>query len=137
MKIKIRKNGNFRLFFLADVPMGVDPKIAWAKINKIHELLNGPEVMLLRGQGPTWMYGMFSHAAHASGTFATYYPQKDSYVVIHSHSGQYKPGDLISSSTVGMTVDKEKIIGGEKYFDNSKRLVIAVGGPPHSGKSVF
>lgn len=136
MKIQIRKNGEFKLVYFELPTFGVDPVAVAKKIDELSESWNGTETALFRGQGPVWLYGMLVHSAHATPNVATFEPRKDGYVVVQQHGGKYHPGKVISSSMVGMSVENGEIVGGENA--NPKRnLVISVGGPPHSGKSVF
>ena len=136
MKITIRRNGQYKLVYFELPTFGVDPHAVAEKINAMAESWNGSETVLFRGQGPVWLYGMFVHSAHATPNTATFEPRKDGYVVVHQHGGEWLPGDVISSETVGMTVENGEIVGGEDATPR-RRLVVSVGGPPHSGKSVF
>lgn len=137
MKIKIQKRGEFKLVYFELPTYGVDPVAVAAKIDAIAESWNGPETVLFRGQGPVWLYGMLIHSAHATPNAATFEPRKDGYVVVHQHGGEWLPGDVIPSSMVGMTIENGgEIVGGEDAAP-SRHLVVSVGGPAHSGKSVF
>jgi len=136
MKIQIRKSGDFKLVYFELPTYGVDPVAVAAKIDAMAESWNGPETVLFRGQGPVWLYGMLVHSAHATPNAATFEPRKDGYVVVHQHGGERRPGDVIPSSVVGMTIENGVIVGGEDASPR-RRLVVSVGGPAHSGKSVF
>ena len=136
MRIKVHQQGGFKLVYFELPTYGVDPHAVAAKIDAMAESWNGPETILFRGQGPVWLYGMLVHSAHATPNVATFEPRKDGYVVVHQHNGPWWPGDVIPSSEVGMTVEDGEIVGGDNAAP-VQRLVIAVGGPPHSGKSVF
>ena len=136
MKIQIRRSGDYKLVYFELPTYGVDPVAVAAKIDALAESWNGPETVLFRGQGPVWLYGMLVHSAHATPNTATFEPRKDGYVVVHQHGGEQRPGDVIPSSVVGMTIENGEIIGGEDATPR-RRLVVSVGGPAHSGKSVF
>ncbi|MBP9749580.1 MAG: hypothetical protein KBD21_02525 [Candidatus Pacebacteria bacterium] len=136
MKIQVRKNGQFKIVYFELPTYGVDPVAVAAKIDAVAESWNGPETVLFRGQGPVWLYGMLVHSAHATPNCATFEPRKDGYVVVHQHGGEYRPGDVIASSVVGMTIEQGEIVGGEDATPR-RHIVVSVGGPPHSGKSVL
>ncbi len=136
MKILVRKSGEFKLVYFELPTYGVDPHAVAQRIDAVAESWNGPETVLFRGQGPVWLYGMLVHSAHATPNTATFEPRKNGYVVVHQHNGARCPGDVIPSDSVGMTVDGGEIVGGEDAAPR-RRMVVAVGGPPHSGKSVF
>lgn len=136
MKIQIRKNAEFKLLYFELGVWGVDPKVVAQKISEVAESLSGPETVLLRGQGPVWVYAMLTHAAHACPNVATFEPRKEGYVVATCHNGRWLPGEVIPAATVGMMVDGGKIVGGDEFMERP-RMVISVGGPAHSGKSVF
>ena len=139
MKIKIQKQGQFKMVYFELPLRDVNPIAVANKIDEMKDTWNGPETVLFRGQGPVWLYGMLVHSAHATTNVATYEPRRGEgggYVVVTQHGGQWAPGEIIPSGTVGMTVNRGEIVGGEDATP-SRRLVVSVGGPPHSGKSVF
>lgn len=136
MRIQIKKEGIYKLVYFELPTYGVDPVGIAAKIDAMAESWNGPETVLFRGQGPVWLYGMLVHSAHATPNCATFEPRKNGYVVVHRHGGELHPGEVITSSVVGMTVVNGKIVGGEDAA-LKRNIVVSVGGPPHSGKSVL
>lgn len=136
MRIQVRKQGGFKLVYFELPTYGVDPVAVATKIDAMAESWNGPETVLFRGQGPVWLYGMLVHSAHATPNTATFEPRKDGYVVVHQHGGERRPGDVIPSKEVGMTIENGEIVGG-KDATPKRHIVVSVGGPPHSGKSVF
>lgn len=136
MRITVRKNGEFKLVYFELPTFGVDPRAVANKIIAMAEHWNGPETVLFRGQGPVWLYGMLVHSAHATPNVATFEPRKNGYVVVCQHGGKWQAGDVVPSSEVGMTIEGGQIVGGEDATPK-RRLVVSVGGPPHSGKSVF
>ena len=72
--------------------------------------------------------------AHARANIATFEPRKDGYVVATQHNGRFQPGEVIPQALVGLTVEAGAIV---EVAPPKEHLVIAIGGPPHSGKSVF
>ena len=60
--IQIVTRGEFKLAYF-ELPLGgVDPVQVAAEIEAVGEQLAGPETVLLRGQGPVWVYAMLTHA---------------------------------------------------------------------------
>lgn len=132
--IQIQTRGEFKLAYF-ELPLGgVDPIQVAGEIEAVSEQLTGPETVLLRGQGPVWVYAMLTHAAHATPNVATFEPRKDGYVVATQHNGRFVPGEVIPAASVGLTIQDGLIV---ETALPKQHLVIAVGGPPHSGKSVF
>ncbi len=132
--IQIRTRGEFKLVYF-ELPLGgVDPIQVAAEIEALGEKLTGSETVLLRGQGPVWVYAMLTHASHATPNVATFEPRKDGYVVATQHNGRFVPGEVIPAASVGLTIEGNQIV---ETALPKEHLVIAVGGPPHSGKSVF
>jgi CRISPR-associated protein Csx3 len=136
VKIAIHAAGGFKLVYFELPTYGVDPHAVAARIEAAAAAWNGPETVLFRGQGPVWLYGMLVHSAHATPNVATYEPRKNGYVVVNCHNGTWRPGDVIPADAVGMTVESGQIVGGENALPQ-RNMIVAVGGPPHSGKSVF
>ena len=136
MKIQIREDGEFKLVYFELPNAEVDPHAVASRVSAVSESWNGPKTVLFRGQGPVWLYGMLVHSAHATPNVATFEPRKNGYVVVTQHGGRWTPGDVIPSAEVGMIIQNGRIIGGEDAIPHP-HVVIAVGGPPHSGKSVF
>ena len=148
IKFQFHKLENFKLVYFELQESKVDHKQVFAQISAACEPWNGPEVVLFRGHGPVWLYSMLVHVAHATPNVATFEPRLNGYVVVSRHGGVYEEGDVIPTFIVGMTVVnspdvesrmKQRLVGGADMltFDQSRSLVIAVGGPPHSGKSIF
>lgn len=131
---QVRDHEAFRLVFfkLGD---GADPSVVGRKIDEVKESFNGPFTVVFRGAGPCWLYAMLTHAAHATNAVACFQPRLG-YVVVTSHAGVLKAGQILQSSDIGMEVEGDRIIGGGEVKTH-RQLVVAVGGPAHSGKSVF
>ncbi|MDO8523606.1 MAG: CRISPR-associated ring nuclease Crn3/Csx3, partial [bacterium] len=131
---QIRDKGQFRFVFfkLAD---GADPTVVGRKIDEVKERFNGSFTIIFRGAGPCWLYAMLTHAAHATDAVACFQPRLG-YVVVTSHAGVLKAGQILQPSDIGLEMEGDRIVGGEEVKLH-RQLVVAVGGPPHSGKSVF
>lgn len=131
---QVRDTGAFRFVFfkLAD---GAQPAVVSRKIDEVKEGFNGPFTVIFRGAGPCWLYAMLTHAAHATEAVACFQPRLG-YVVVTSHAGRLEAGSILSDEGVGLSVEGDRIVGGEEVTLH-RQLVISVGGPPHSGKSVF
>lgn len=131
---QVRDRGAFRFVFfkLAD---GADPAVVSRKIDEVKEAFNGAFTVIFRGAGPCWLYAMLTHAAHATEAVACFQPRLG-YVVVTSHAGRLAAGHILSDEDIGLTVAGDRIVGGEEVKLH-RQLVISVGGPPHSGKSVF
>jgi len=52
--------------------------------------------IILSGRGPIWLYGFLIHFYHPTKFVATHDPRLKGAVVIETHSGIYKVGDVIS-----------------------------------------
>lgn len=127
-------DGQYRFVFfkLAD---GADPEVVGRKIGEVKEAFNGPFTLVIRGAGPCWLYAMLTHAAHATNAVACFQPRLG-YVVVTSHAGVLQAGQILQPSDIGLEVEGDRIVGGEEVKLH-RQLVVAVGGPAHSGKSVF
>lgn len=105
------------------------------KIEDVKEQFNGPFTILFRGAGPCWLYAMLAHAAHATDAVACFQPRLG-YVVVSSHAGAYEEGHVLQTDEIGMDMEGDRIVGGEE-LKLHRQLVVSIGGPPHSGKTVF
>jgi CRISPR-associated protein Csx3 len=134
INFQVRDSGHFRFVFfhLAD---GAVPLVVRREIENVKEQFNGPFTVIFRGAGPCWLYAMLTHVAHATNAVACFQPRLG-YVVVSSHAGEYPEGHVLQTEEIGMDVEGDRIVGGQnvKVY---RQLIISVGGPPHSGKTVF
>lgn len=105
-----------------EIPDGVctPQEFATAVSAALKEFLPRPGYgVLIDGRGPIWGYGMLVHNLHPSAWLAVHDPRLG-FVVVASHTAGIEIGTIVDFRNA-----------------NSKGVVIAVCGPPHSGKSVF
>jgi CRISPR-associated protein Csx3 len=120
---EIEKDGVMYKIVRFDIPGGISsPEEFDEAFCGIEERLPGDLPVLLNGRGPVWAYGYMIHAAHATPAVATYDPRMKGYVVVTSHDKRFKRGQIIADP------DPRNLY---------QTMVIAVGGPPNSGKTVF
>jgi len=58
--------------------------------------LDNKKGIVISGRGPVWLYAYLVHLCHSFLWVATHDPRLG-YVVVESHSIEYKPGDVIDS----------------------------------------
>ena len=59
------------------------------------------KVLLISGRGPIWLYAyLVHHYVHLAKAIATYDPKIPGYIVVASHSEDYRPGDVIKHETI-------------------------------------
>ena len=78
-----------------EIPGGVTSPAEFAAAVVAMPDVSGQQIVLLNGRGPVWGYCMLTHAAHATPAVATYDPRAGGYVVVESHSEDYKVGDVL------------------------------------------
>lgn len=54
--------------------------------------------IVLSGRGPVWLYGFLVHFYHPTKFVAVYDPRLNAAVVVESHCGEYKVGDVLNIS---------------------------------------
>jgi CRISPR-associated protein Csx3 len=112
-------------------------------VRDLGEALESSGVVLLSGRGPVWGYGMLVTAARRAAVVATYDPRQDPtnrYVVVASRDARVQVGQTLPGPAERMA--NPPAATGETAAATDPRphyagLVLAVGGPPNSGKSVF
>lgn len=78
-----------------EIPGGVTSPAEFASAaDEVAGQLPGSEPVLINGRGPVWGYAMLAHGAHATPAVATFDPRLG-YVVVASHDGRWKVGDVI------------------------------------------
>ncbi len=130
-------------FELPNWMLGEAKRVVAKQIEEHLGTLRVPTVLLLRGQGPVWLYSMLTEAAlkpdrrlRRPFNVATFDPRECGYVVTARRGGPWQPGEIIPEAVVGMTVANDEIVDAAEAKPRNV-LTVAVGGPPHCGKSVF
>ncbi|MEM4455150.1 MAG: CRISPR-associated protein Csx3 [Thermofilaceae archaeon] len=97
-KIRIEKTDNVVTIYFDLSPTDVlQYKDLPAIINKIFNELQtvNAEVVRITGRGPIWLYSAVTHVvAHLTKCVAVYDAVSKKYVIVVSHSHEYKVGDV-------------------------------------------
>lgn len=95
--------------------------------------------VVISGKAPIWLYAYIIHELHSFAWIATFDPRIGA-VVVQNHIPQGRniseiiPIEEIQPLIEKAKIDKIKVDRPQTQIDN---LVVVIGGPPHSGKSVF
>ncbi len=138
IRFAVGKNREFTLVFVDLILQGVDPEVVAEKIEReLAPELAGAQTVLFRGSGPLWLAQMLADTASAAHTVANFEPRRDGYIVSVTRAGsEWRKGELIPSAAVGLTVANGSVVEAAA-LPMRRGLVIAVGGPQHSGKTVL
>ncbi|VVM06817.1 hypothetical protein MAMC_01276 [Methylacidimicrobium cyclopophantes] len=94
--------------------------------------------LILYGKGPIWLYVYLAHLAHACRWLGVYDPRFGGIVVEAHHPESPSVGEMLASAAINPYLTRRQdappatILPGE-----ARNRIVAVVGPPHSGKSVF
>jgi len=105
-----------------EIPGGVCTPAEFAEASKtaLRDFVPSPgHGIVLDGRGPVWGYSMLVHDFHPTSWLAVRDPRLG-LVVVATHTAGVEAGDIVDFRTV-----------------DAANVVVAVCGPPHSGKSVF
>jgi len=109
-----------------------------SKIELPENLITNKGVVLY-GKASIWLYAYLIHKLHHCLWLATFDPRRGAIVVQnHQHNGR-KEGEIIPIEEIkpwleNLSKEGKKI---KKTSNELDKLVLVIGGPPHSGKSVF
>jgi CRISPR-associated protein Csx3 len=94
-EINVEDKAGFRLVKF-EIPGGVTtPAEAAAAAMEVADKLPGDKPVLINGRGPVWLYAMLVHEAHPAPAVGTYDPRLLGYVVVATHSAEYRLGQVI------------------------------------------
>ncbi len=95
--------------------------------------------VVVSGKAPIWLYAYIIHELHSFAWIATFDPRLGA-IVVQNHIPQGRNiGGIIPIEELQPLIEKAKIdkIKSERTPIQIDNLVVVIGGPPHSGKSVF
>lgn len=95
--------------------------------------------VVLCGKASIWLYAYLLHNLHHCLWLATFDPRRGAVVVQNHQPNGRKEGDIIPIDEIKPwleTLPKEEK-KNKKTTNELNKLVVVIGGPPHSGKSVF
>ncbi|CAI9084824.1 CRISPR-associated protein Csx3 [Candidatus Methylacidiphilum fumarolicum] len=130
LKISITGNGILEASILKNIEL---PKVNYAK------------GVILYGRAPIWIYGFFVHQFHPCRWIAIFDPRMGG-IIIEAHHieapqlGYVIPIEVIQphvESNQNLLQDTVQSTAQSKTSSPPSTLIIALVGPPHSGKSVF
>ncbi|QSR84643.1 CRISPR-associated ring nuclease Crn3/Csx3 [Methylacidimicrobium sp. B4] len=95
--------------------------------------------LILYGRGPIWLYAYLIHLSHPSRWAAIYDPRFGGIVVQAHHPEAPSVGAIIPRESIERYVPRqtESALTKRSAAESPRHRVIAIVGPPHSGKSVF
>lgn len=95
--------------------------------------------VVVSGKAPIWLYAYLVHELHHFAWVATFDPRRGA-IVVQNHISQGRNiGGIIPIEELQPLIEKAKIekIKVDQTPIQIDNLVVVIGGPPHSGKSVF
>lgn len=95
--------------------------------------------VVICGKAPIWLYAYLIHKLHHCQWLATFDPRLGAIVVQNHQPDGRKEGEIIHIDEIKPwleSIPKEEK-KRNKTSNELEKLVVVVGGPPHSGKSVF
>lgn len=93
--------------------------------------------IIISGKGPVWLYAHLTHLCHVAAWVATADPRLGAVVVQNHIPNGRAVGSIISQEDLSNLIDSQPKTEKPKKQDVKQHKVIALVGPPHSGKSVF
>lgn len=97
--------------------------------------------VVLYGKGSIWLYAYLLHNLHHCLWLATFDPRMGAVVVQNHQPNGRKEGDIIPLDEIKPWLEsipeEKKNKKTSNVLDKLDKLVVVIGGPPHSGKSVF
>ncbi|VVM05374.1 CRISPR-associated ring nuclease Crn3/Csx3 [Methylacidimicrobium tartarophylax] len=95
--------------------------------------------LILFGKGPIWLYTYLAHLAHPCRWLAVYDPRCGGIVVEAHHPDAPSVGEILSRESIDPHLPRREVGPPAASHPPEAPIhrVVAVVGPPHSGKSVF
>lgn len=92
---------------------------------------------IISGKAPVWLFAYLNHKLHIAKWVATYDPRVGA-IVVQSHGvDSPQPGDIIPNDEILKYLNRPEEIKKKDVRYISDKKIIALVGPPHSGKSVL
>lgn len=141
-KIKFNVVSTEKNYQILDIKISEDGVIepALLKSVKLPQELRTDLGVIINGKAPIWLYAFLVHELHPFAWVATFDPRIGAIIVENHVANGKSVGDTIASvEEITQYIKHETNQSSKKRKEKQKleKLITVVGGPPHSGKSVF
>lgn len=95
--------------------------------------------VVISGKAPVWLYAFLIHQLHCFSWIATFDPRVGA-IVVQNHKPEGRTiGSVIPIYEIIPLIEKARLENEKKKSPPTQleKLIVVIGGPPHSGKSVF